>query len=342
MKAAVFKEPYKFEIVEMEIPEPLKGQVLVKVVSVGICGSDMGPFAGKDLERRQPGIIMGHEAAGVVERPGPGVTRWRAGDRVAINPQIYCEKCYFCKTGQSNLCDHMLLIGSSKRKFLHGAMCEYISISEKQLLRLPENVSFDEGALLDPVGNAVRVVRKGNVGMGDNVVVIGCGTIGLMILQTAGIAGAASIIAVSRSAEKRQLALEMGASHFIDSEDEKSALEQINEITHGKGADVVIDAAGFSSTYEFAVSCCKKGGRIVALGYNGTHLNFPVTSLIFKEIQLMGSTGFSEESGMVLDYIAKGKIKLNQIITNRFPLNRTQEAFESVLNGKEIKAIIHP
>lgn len=342
MKAAVFEKPFKFNIVDFDKPSPDKGEVLVKIMSVGICGSDMGPYAGKDLDRRQPGIIMGHEAAGIVEGTGAGVTRWKAGDRVAINPQIYCEECHFCKSGANNLCDNMLLIGSSKRKFLNGAMCQYICISEKQLLKLPDNVSYDEGALLDPVGNAIRVVRKGKIGIGDNVVVIGCGAIGLMILQTSGLAGAAKVIAVSRSESKRKLALEMGADYYISSDDRERAIEDIKALTDGRGADVVIDAAGFCDTYDFAVTCCKKGGKIVALGYNGTHLDFPITNLIFKEIQLIGSTGFAEESPMVLDYISNGKIKLDRIITNKFNLEQVQQAFESVHKGNEIKVIINP
>jgi L-iditol 2-dehydrogenase len=302
----------------------------------------MGPFAGKDIDRRRPGIVMGHEAAGIVEMPGEKVTGWKTGDRVAINPQIYCNDCIYCRTGAYNLCSNMLLIGSSKRKFLHGAMCEYICISEKQLLRLPDNVSYEEGALLDPVGNAIRVTRKGRIEIGANVVVLGCGTIGLLILQTAGIAGAGNVIAVSRSGKKSVLALAAGASHFVDSSNKEKALDEINEYTHGKGADVVIDAAGFDDTYDFAVSCSKKGGRIVALGYNGTHLNFPLTNLIFKEIQLIGSTGFAEESSLALEYLSKGRIRLDKIITNRFPLEKTQNAFEAVYGGDEIKVIIKP
>ncbi len=342
MRAAVFMEPYKFEIVQMDKPVPKKREVLVRIMAAGICGSDMGPFTGKDIERRRPGIIMGHEAAGIVEMAGEEADGWRPGDRVAINPQIYCNTCSYCRTGKYNLCNNMQLIGSSKRKFLHGAMCEYICISDKQLIRLPDNVSYEKGALLDPIGNAIRVIRKGNVQIGDNVVVLGCGTIGLLILQTAGIAGADKVIAVSRSGKKSALAMEQGASHFVDSSNKEKALNEINEYTHGEGADVVIDAAGFTDTYDFAVSCCKKRGRVVALGYDGTRLNFPLTNLIFKEIQLIGSTGFAEESSLALEFLSKGRVKLDKIISNRFPLEKTQNAFEAVNGGNEIKVIIKP
>lgn len=192
------------------------------------------------------------------------------------------------------------------------------------------------------MGNAIRAVRNGNVGMGDNVVIIGCGTIGLMMLQTAGIAGAENIIAVSRSDRKMALALELGANYFVDSGKKEKAVAEIYALTKGRGADVVIDAAGFADTYDLAVGCCRKGGKVIALGYNGTSLEFPITNLIFKEIQLIGTTGFAEEGFMALEYLSKGKIKADKIITGRFPLEKTQDAFEAVYSCDEIKVIIKP
>ena len=344
MKCAIFKAPYEFEIAEREIPTPGNEEVLVKIMASGICGSDMEPYVGKDMERRLPGIIMGHEASGIVEAVGEKVTSWKKGDRVSINPQIYCEKCSYCKTGASNLCDHLLLIGSSKRKFLDGAMCQFLCISEKQLLKLPDSVGYDEGSMLDPVGNALRVVRRGGVSVGDTVVVVGCGAIGLIIVQTARLAGASRVIAIDKVEYKLELAKELGADVCINSSDMMAAEAEIKSLTNGDGADVVINAAGFPVTYELAVKSCKKRGVVVALGYLGTHINFPLTDLIFKEIRLIGSTGFSEESEMVLAYLAKGLIKLDKIMTDKFPLEEIKKGFDKLLDNKEkaIKVIIHP
>ncbi|RCX08671.1 L-iditol 2-dehydrogenase [Anaerobacterium chartisolvens] len=344
MKCAVFKEPYNFEIVNRDIPLAGKGQVLVKIMAAGICGSDISPYTGRDIQRRQPGIIMGHEAAGIVESVGEGVTAWKKGDRVAVNPQIYCEKCIYCRTGAYNLCDNMFLIGSSKRVFLDGAMCQYLCISDKQLLSLPGNVGYNEGAMLDPAGNAFRVVRCGGVGVGDTVAVMGCGAIGLIAIQTARIAGAGKVIAVSRSDRKLGIAGEVGADVCINSGDAASAERRIKSLTNGKGADVIIDAAGFADTYALAVKSCKKGGAVVALGYGSTHINFPLTELIFKEIRLIGSTGFAAEGEMVLEYLSKGLIKLDKIITGRFPLEDIKKGFDKLIEpgGSEIKVIINP
>lgn len=344
MKCAIFKGPYEFEIVERNIPRPEVGHVLIKIMASGICGSDLRPYAGEDIERRQPGIIMGHEAAGVVEEVGQSVTAWKKGDRAAINPQIYCGKCTYCNTGAYNLCSNMLLIGSSKRKFLDGAMCQYLCISEKQLLPLPDNVGYNEGSMLDPIGNAFRVVRCGGVSVGDTVAVMGCGTIGLITLQTARLAGAAKVIAVSRSGYKLGLAREMGADVCINSRVEADAEAQIKELTNGLGADVIIDAAGFPETYGLAVKSCKKRGTIVALGYIGTHISFPLTELIFKEIRCIGSTGFAEESGMALGYLSKGMIKVDKIITDTFPIEDIKKGFDKLTDPKEnaIKVIINP
>ncbi len=344
MKSAIFKAPREFEIVERDKPVPGRGQVLVRIMASGICGSDMAPYAGKELERREPGIVMGHEASGIVDAVGDGVTLWKKGERVAVNPQIYCGYCPNCRTGNMNLCDNMLLIGSSKRKFLDGAMCEYLCLSEKQLLALPDNVGYDAGSMLDPIGNAIRVVRNGGVGIGDSVLVIGCGAIGLIVVQTARIAGASKVIAVDRVGFKLDIAAKLGADDCVDSTDPAAAETAIMALTGGRGVDVVINAAGFAETYELAVRTCKKRGAIVALGYVGTHINFPLTELIFKEIRCLGSTGFSDESVMVLDCLSRGLINVEDIITDTLPLESIGSGFERLLDPEKraIKVIIHP
>lgn len=341
MKCAIFKGPHEFRIIERETPVIDEGKALIKVMASGICGSDVHPYLGEGIERRKPGIVMGHEAAGIVEEAG--TTKFRKGDRVAINPQIYCGECRQCKTASNNLCDNMRMIGSSKSKFLDGAMCQYISLAEDQLFKLPDNVSFEEGSMLDPVGNAFRVVRRGGVGVGDTVVVIGCGTIGLVTIQTARIAGAAKVIAVDISDYKLGIGQTLGADECINS-GTMGAAERILDLTGGAGADVVIEAAGLQQTYELAVSVCKKKGNIVALGYIGRYTNFPIQDLIFKEISLIGSTGYYEESGMVLDYISKGAVRLDKIITHKLPLKEIKKGFDLLLSpkGNAIKVIIKP
>jgi L-iditol 2-dehydrogenase len=198
--------------------------------------------------------------------------------------------------------------------------------------------------MLDPIGNAIRVVRNGEVGIGDTVLVIGCGAIGLLVVQTARIAGAATVIAVDRVQFKLDLAAKLGADKCVDSSDPAAAEAAIMKFTKGQGADVVINAAGFAETYELAVRTCRKRGTIVALGYVGTHISFPITDMIFKEIRCVGSTGFSQENTMVLEYLSKDMIKVDDIITDTLPLESIKSGFDRLLEpgSRAIKVIINP
>ncbi len=344
MLCAIFKGPYDFAIEERPLPVPAPGQAVVRIMAAGICGSDLPPYQGRDMVRRQPGIIMGHEAAGVVCAVGANVPDWRAGDRVAINPQIYCGTCPNCLSGRRNLCDRMLLIGSSKRKFLDGAMCQYMAISARQLVRLPAAVSYSAGALLDPAGNAFRVVRRAGVGLGQTVAVIGCGAIGLMVIQAARLSGARRVIAVNRSPERLPRAASLGADPVLCSGGERDAAADILAVTDGQGADVVIDAAGSAKTYELAVRSCRKQGTVIALGYTDPSIAFPMTDLIFKEIRLLGCTGFADEQPLVLDYLAQGLLRSEPVLTHHFPLTAVKKAFDCLLDPSSgaIKVMLHP
>lgn len=343
MKAAVFKGPYEFEICEREKPQPGKGEVLIRIRSVGICGSDIHPYRGNGIDRREPGIIMGHEAAGDVEAVGEGVTKWKIGDRVAINPQINCEQCVMCKRGMPHLCDHSLLIGSSMRGFLDGAMCEYLVMQEKQLLHLPDEVSYDHGTFLDPLGNAIHLINRGGVKLGDKVVIIGAGTIGLLAVQTAKLAGAVKVIAVDVSDDKLKTAEEAGADVCLRS-DAPDFMEKVKKETDGIGPDVVVEAVGIDITYNMAFEMCKKRGTVVALGFTKPKLELSVQQIVYKELQVFGSTGYADECETTLEYLRKKMVDIDKVITHRLPLEKVKEGFDLLCekNSKAIKVILHP
>jgi 2-desacetyl-2-hydroxyethyl bacteriochlorophyllide A dehydrogenase len=343
MKCAIFTSPYHFEIREREIPEPKPGEVLIAVKAVGICGSDIHPYQGDGIERRQPGIIMGHEAAGVVRSVGVGVTRWKPGDRVAVNPQICCGSCEMCRQGHYNLCNNMLLIGSSMRKFLDGAMCEFIAIGQEQLYALPDSVSFDCGTLLDPLGNAVHLINRAGVRLGDTVAVIGMGTIGLLAVQTAKLAGAVSVIALDRKEKKLQIAKKVGADSVLNMSD-PSVAAQLKELTGGRGADIVVESAGVSATYNLAMQTVKKRGTVIGLGFAQKEINFSLQPFLYNEINFLGSTGYASECETTLALLATGSVKTDRIITHTFPLEEVNEAFQTLCNPKSdaVKVILHP
>lgn len=343
MKAAVFTAPYTFEIRELKRPEPRPGEVLIRIRSVGICGSDIHPYMGDGLDRREPGIIMGHECAGEVVEVGTGVTRWKPGDRVAVNPQINDGTCPMCRKGFSHLCDHQLLIGSSMRGFLNGAMCEYIVMHEKQLYYLPEEVSYDYGTFLDPLGNAVHLINRGGVKLGDKVVIIGAGTIGLLAVQTARLAGAVKVIAVGRSDYKLEIAKKIGADVCLKSDDPE-VLEKIKNETDGMGPDVVVEAVGVSTTYNLALMMCRKRGRVVALGFTRPELNINIQQIIYKELDVFGSTGYADECETTLEYLRKGMVNIEDVITHRLPLEKIKEGFDLLCsrNSGAVKVILNP
>jgi L-iditol 2-dehydrogenase len=343
MKCAIFTEPYKFEIQERKMPEPKQGEVLIAIKAVGICGSDIHPYMGDGIERRQPGIIMGHEASGIVAGVGEGVTRWKTGDRVIINPQIRCNDCEMCRVGNYNLCDNMLLIGSSMRKFLDGAMCEYIVMGQDQLYTLPDNVSFDYGTLLDPLGNAIHLINRAGVKLGDTVVVIGAGTIGLLTVQTARLAGASKVIVLDVAEGKLELAKEVGADYALNST-APDIVEQIKSLTNGMGADVVIEAVGIGVTYNLAMKLVKKRGTVIALGFAQAEIKFALSPLVYNEVNFIGSTGYATECETTIDYLASGRLKIDKIITHTFPLNQINEAFQTLCDkqANAIKVILHP
>ncbi|GAA3401092.1 galactitol-1-phosphate 5-dehydrogenase [Paenibacillus hodogayensis] len=343
MKAAVIRAPYRFNIEDHPVPQPGPGEVLIRIHAVGICGSDVHGMEADGGQRRQPGLIMGHESAGQIEAVGPNVTDWKAGDRVAIDPQLSCGYCYACERGWKNLCENGVTIGSSRKHLTHGAMREYITVPTRQIYKLPDNVSFDEGATLDFVGNAVHVLNRSNSKLGDTFVIIGTGAIGLIAVQLAKLRGAGKIIAVDTSDSKLALAARFGADRTINPIKE-DAIAVIKEETGGYGADIVLEMVGLPATYDTAVRAAKMQGTVMALGFAADQVTIPIQPLLFSEVTIVGCTGFSFEGPTVLNMIADGRIDVKPLITHEFPLDQIESGFEVLLDKKAdaIKVIIHP
>lgn len=345
MKASIYKGNGIFEVEEREIPTPGPDEVLVRVKSVGICGSDMLGYMGK-TQNRGPGLIFGHEAAGIVAGFGENVKNWSIGDRVAIYPGITCGKCEFCRRGIRVMCENGKTLGSSRQGLRHGAMCEYMLMpAENHLFKLADNVSFEEGALADPMGNCFHVMSTAGVKPGDTVAIIGAGSIGLVAIQAAKLKGPKRIIAVDTIAERLALAKEMGADEVINALEEDT-VNAIKKLTDGKGADVVMNAAGNDISYKNAVYSARKRGTIAAFGYSNPDgfLPIPSEAFLFKELRMFGTGGMNEfEIETMLDCLAEGKIKVAPIITHRFGLNEVTEAFKLLAEHpmEAVKVIIN-
>jgi 2-desacetyl-2-hydroxyethyl bacteriochlorophyllide A dehydrogenase len=343
MKAAVITAPFKFEIKEMQKPIPSPGELLIRIKSVGICGSDVHGMEAEGGIRRRPGLIMGHEAAGQIEDVGEGVQDWQPGDRVAINPQLSCGYCYACERGLKHMCQNGVVLGSSRVRMTHGTMQEYIIVPQRQVNRLPDNVSYDEGCTLDFVGNAMHVLNRAEGKFGDTYVIIGTGAIGLVLVQLAKLRGAGKIIAVDTSQAKLELARKYGADRLINPLQEDVIEVVLNE-TGGFGADISIEAVGLPATYETAVKVLKIQGKLMALGFAANEIQIPIQPLLFKEISIIGCTGFSFEAAPVLNMISDGRIDVKTLITHKYSLEKIETGFESILDRSQntIKVVINP
>jgi L-iditol 2-dehydrogenase len=286
---------------------------------------------------------MGHEAAGEVAGAGERAGGFKAGDRVAINPLIPCGECYSCRRGWFHLCDGMVTLGSAMRVFHDGTMCEYLTVPYRQLYRLPSGVSYEAGAAAEPAGNAVHLLDRGVLELGSAIAVFGAGTIGLMVVQAARLAGARKVIAVDINPFRLARARDLGADVTVDAQS-RDPVAAIKEEVEGRGADLAVEAAGFAITYRQCVEAVRKRGKVIALGFMEPEVTFPMSSIIYRELSIIGSTAFCHEIETVLSLFASGTLDPAPLITHTFPLEAAQQAFETAADpgANAIKVMVIP
>lgn len=344
MKAAVIAQGHSFEIKDVSVPEISSTEVLVRVKAVGICGSDVGGFFAEVPKSRIPGLIMGHEGSGVVEKVGSAVKHVVPGDRIAIDPQIYCGTCYACRHGWTSICESKKVTGSSLRGFVNGLLAEYAVINGYQAFKIPETLSFIDAAMIEPVSNAVHVANRINPNLGDFTVVIGAGALGLSIIQTLRLKGVGKIVVLDVSDFRLQRARELGADFVVNTVTE-DPVAIINGLTGSVGADFVIESAGLAVTYRMAIRLARKRGTIVAFGALVDQVDLELLPILHKEITILGSTGANApEIAYAIELLAKGSINVGPIITHRFLLDDTQKALYLFKDpaANPIKVMVEP
>jgi L-iditol 2-dehydrogenase len=287
---------------------------------------------------------MGHENAGEVVEVGGEVTKFNTGDRVIINPQLPCRRCEECLKGWMHVCSNMKLIGSSARGAYDGGYTEYIAIPEMNLHHLPENLSYEEGTLFDPMGCALHLVNRGDLKIGDRVAILGAGTLGLCSLLAAKGAGAGQTFITDLSPFRLEAAGDFGADVCINS-GSSDPVEEILAATGGRGVDIAIEAVGKAETYRQCLEIVKKRGKILALGNMADTIDIKLFSLVSREISLIGVTGFSPaEVNRVLEFMASADVDAKRLITHRYKLDEVQSAFELIDEHSEevIKVVLLP
>jgi L-iditol 2-dehydrogenase len=327
MKALLLSEYKHLAIAELPTPVPGGGEVLIRVAACGICGSDVHGYDGAS-GRRIPPIVMGHEAAGVVAAVGEGAKTYHVGDRVTFDSTVYCGACEFCQRGDVNLCNHRQVVGVSCGDYRRpGAFAEYVTVPEQILYRLPDRLSFADAAMLEAVSVAIHAVRVAELKGGETALVIGAGMIGLLIQQSARASGCSRIFVSDLDATRLDLARSLGADAVIDGSRE-SLLSRIEELTRGRGVDVVFEAVGRPETVAAAIDCARKGGTVALVGNIAPEVSIPLQKVVTRQIRLQGSCASAGEYPRAMEWIAAGKIKVAPLITAVAPLDEGPSWFE--------------
>jgi len=346
MKAGMYVSPGKLGIKEVPDPVPQPGEVLVRVRSAGICGSDMNAYRDPSGFAGVADRVLGHELAGDIVAVGEGVADRKVGQRVGIEPLMGCGHCERCLTGDYHLCPELTHIGYA----WSGGFAELSKAPAEKAYLLPDDVSYDAGAILDCVACGVHAIHRLHVGVSDSVVVLGGGAIGLSVLSCAKWARARFVALSDPLSEAREVAEKAGADLTIDSGND-DAVGIVMDATGGKGADVVVEAVGGRApTFEQGLQMVKRGGRLGYLGFFAEPQAVDTGRLLTSEIAIIPVFSYARwrtatEYELALDGVARGELIADAMVTHRFPLEEIDGAFQAAADkdsSRAIKVVIHP
>lgn len=326
MKALLLSEYGRLDVVDVPMPRPGAGEVLVRVEACGICGSDVHGYDGTS-GRRVPPIIMGHEAAGTVAAVGTDVAKLKQGDRITFDSTIYCGQCEYCRRGEVNLCNNRQILGVSIPEWRReGAFAEYVVVPERITYPLPEVIPFEHAAMIEPLAVAVHAVSLAQIAPETTALVMGAGMIGLLVLQVLKEAGCSRIFVVDIDDTRLRLATELGASAVINAKTSDTK-EQIDRLTNGTGVDIALEAVGSTPTVKSAIESVRKGGHVTLIGNVTPQVEIPLQIVVSRELTLQGSAASSGEYPECIDLLARGSIRVDPLISAIAPLEQGAEWF---------------
>lgn len=333
--------PGHMEIRETDKPEIAPAEVLIQIKATGICGSDLHIHNWDTNVPMNPPMIIGHEFSGVIVELGREVKGWKIGDRVTGEPTYsVCEVCQFCQAGFYNLCLERHILGF----WTNGSFAEYIKIPAKRLHALPDTVSFQEGAMIEPTACCVHgVLELTELKPGERVAIVGPGAIGLLALQMVRVSGAEAIVlGTDADSDRLQIATNLGAADTINVQAE-DAVQNILDRTGGFGVDAVIECSGAAPAAALAVQIVRKRGRYTQMGLFGKPIPFDLEKVALKELVLTGS--FAQKWSAwkrTIALLENGQIDLQPLITHQYPLTQWKQAFDTLNNKQGIKIILNP
>ena len=330
MLQAVLQMPEKVIVREMERPVPGPGQVLIKVERIGSCGSDIHAYYGKHPYIKCP-IVQGHEFSGLIAEVGERVEGLAPGDNVTVMPQLVCGQCYPCKHGNYHICNELKVIGCQAE----GAAQEYIAVDAKIVVRLPENMSHEEGAMVEPVAVGAHAVgRLGNVD-GLNVLVLGAGPIGNLTAQVAKGLGAKSVMITDVSNYRLGVARECGIAHAVNTSSEE-LIQALDKAFGPDRADAILECVGVQETIGQAIGAARKGSDIIVVGVFAEKPSVDIGLVQDKELRLIGTLMYREEDYRVaVDLIRAGRVNLKPLMSKHFPFKEYPQAYKFIERNRE-------
>lgn len=350
MKALVLNQYKQLDFQDMPVPTPGPNEVLIRVQAVGICGSDVHGMDGSS-GRRVPPIIMGHEAAGIIAEVGSDVHAWATGDRVTFDSTVYALDDWYSRRGMYNLSDGREVVGVSTGSApdrpgfrRHGAFAEFVTVPQHILYRVPDNVTFTQAAMVEPVAIALHALSLTPLELNDSAVVVGAGMIGQFVIQALKIAGASPIIAIDLDDDRLALAHKLGATHTFNARTDTDLPARVRELTHGRGADVAFEVVGANATINTAISCVRKGATITLVGNVTPTVEVPMQKIVTEQLRLQGSCAINGEYEASLALISSGKIDVGAILSAEVPLSEGAAWFDRLYNHEKglMKVVLKP
>jgi L-iditol 2-dehydrogenase len=335
MKAGVLYKARDLRLEERPRPQPAADEVLVKIKAVGICGSDMhlyeeGRIGNASLESP---LVLGHEAAGEVVETGAAVTRLKVGERVALEPGIPCRKCAYCKRGEYHLCPDVKFHGVPGND---GYFAEYVAIPADFAYRLPDELDFVQGAMLEPLAVGLQAATEGEVQPGQSVAILGSGPIGLSALQACLVRGATKTIVVDVVDKRLQMASELGATHVVNAK-QTPAVAEIVRLTGGLGADVVLETAGAVPTIQQSLYAARRGGTVVLVGISAeANVPLDVVRIVRARMRVHGCFRYVNQYPVAVALASSGKVDVRAAVSHSFVLDELPTAIEFANKRKDI------
>lgn len=340
MKAAVFYGAHRpLEIEELPVPQPQRGEILVKVAACGLCHTDLHYIDHDVPTFHKPPLVLGHEASGWIEAVGDTVTRWKKGDRVLIPALLTCGACDACRRGRENICENGIMPGNH----INGAYAEYLCVPAKDAIPLPDDLPLQEACLIaDAVSTPYHaVVNRAQVRPGERVVVFGCGGVGINVIQVASACGA-QVWAVDTQRSRLDLALQLGASSVVDASAIREVPKTLRKETGG-GADVAFEVIGNPATMRQAFDSLHRGGRLIVVGYSEHDVAFSAAKLMFNEMEVRGSLGCRPvDYPRIIELARRGAIAVEPLVTGRFSLDDINAGLDTLRGGGGLRNIVIP